>query len=60
MATFPLFYSAFSEVISNNPKNLNNLWRLKIARKDSQGTLRIAVQRMQSTRTTNLRVCVLD
>ena len=35
MANLPLFYSAFSEVISNNPKNLNNLLRLKLARKDS-------------------------
>ena len=29
MAKFPLFYSAFSEVISNNPKKSNNLLRLK-------------------------------
>ena len=29
MDNFPLFYRAFSEVISTNPKKENNLWRLK-------------------------------
>ena len=29
MANYPLFYSALSEVISNNPKNENELVRLK-------------------------------